>query len=539
MNSRLTSSPAWKNLLKHQEELSRISLTDVILNDPQRLENCELILKGLRLVFAFHRVTSKTIDLLSQLATQEGLEQWRTRLFRGDKINTSEQRAALHTALRQTSDQPVLLDGRDIIQDVKQVRQRMRVFIDDLTEGRWRGATGKPIRHVINIGIGGSDLGPRLAARALTAHAVRSAPLFVANLDAFDIVSALKNIDPAETLFVIVSKTFTTLETRRNAETARQWLVDRLGPKAIEHHFIAVTANQNEGQAFGIPPCNMFPMWEWVGGRFSLWSAVGLSAAITLGMDNFEKMCDGAATMDQHFLSAPLQKNMPVILALLDIWNRNLCHINAHAVLPYSERLRDLPRYLQQLEMESNGKSTTRDGMPTDYATAPLIFGESGTVGQHSFYQWLHQGYDIVASDFIGVKEDDLNHPGHHRPLLANMLAQAGALAFGHVATATTSAPYAGGRPSNLIILERLDPFNFGMLLALYEHKVFVQSVIWGINCFDQPGVELGKSMAVSLESASTPTNRKDAFFKRFLDLPLGVTTNRNTSLKLPCNNVI
>ncbi len=390
-------------------------------------------------------------------------------------------------------------------------------LVDEVREGIRKGATGKPIRHVVNIGIGGSDLGPRLAVKALSRYASGPQVHFVANADAFDLVSVIGGLDPAETLFVVVSKTFTTQETLLNANTARKWLVDRLGEKAVAQHFIAVSVNEAEVKKFGIDTQRMLPMWDWVGGRFSVWSAVGLSVALAVGMDHFEKMLEGAAIMDEHFLNAPLAQNMPVLMALLGIWNGNFLGAQAQAILPYSERLRDLPRYLQQLEMESNGKSVTRDGHMADYATAPVMFGECGTVGQHSFHQWLHQGSHPTPADFIGVVEDDLTLPEHHRAMQSNMAAQACALAFGQDAD-IPQEKYPGSRPSNILMLDRLDPYHFGMLLALYEHKVFVQGVVWNINSFDQPGVELGKRLAKGIATGATSKNAQGELMARFYE---------------------
>jgi len=517
MGSALTETPVWRELLKHQETLASAgALSDLILSDPERLGYPELALDGIRLNLAFHRMTPKTIELLIKLAQQQKVEDKRAQLFRGDKINVTENRAVLHTALRQKGNQPLMVDGRDILQDVKAARQQMKNFVGDVREGRWKGATGQPIRHIVNIGIGGSDLGPRLAVGALASDAADLKVHFVANVDAFDLLSTLQSLDPAQTLFVIVSKTFTTQETLLNATTARQWLTGKLGEKAVAQHFVAVSANTGEVQKFGIDAERIFPMWDWVGGRFSLWSTVGLGIALAIGMENFERMLDGAAAMDEHFRTAPLAQNMPVILALLGVWYRNFWDMQAQAILPYSERLRDLPRYLQQLEMESNGKSVTCDGKPVDYETAPIIFGECGSVGQHSFHQWLHQGSDIVASDFIGVVQDDLRQPEHHQALLANMVAQAGALAFGQTKATAPSDIYVGNRPSTILLLDQLDPYRFGMLLALYEHKVFTQGVIWNINSFDQPGVELGKRMARNLERQDKAQDRAGAFLTDF-----------------------
>ena len=426
-------------------------------------------------------------------------------MFAGEKINITENRAVLHTALRQVSIKPVLVDNVDVLPEIRATRKRIAAFVDDVRSGKWKGINGKKLHTVVNIGIGGSDLGPRLAAQALTPFVSGVTPHFVANADASELNEVLKTINPAETLFVVVSKTFTTQETLLNAHTARAWLVEKLGEEAVSRHFVAVSTNRGEVEKFGIHAENIFPMWDWVGGRFSLWSAVGLSVALAIGNQNFQELLAGAAAMDAHFLAAPLSLNMPVVMALLGIWNRNFLGSPALAVLPYCERLRDLPRYLQQLEMESNGKSVTRSGNKIDYDTAPALFGECGTVGQHSFHQWLHQGTTPIPADFIGITSDDFNQPEHHRVLLANMVAQMGALAFGQTQAASAHEIYPGCRSSSLILLSRLDPYRLGMLLALYEHKTFVQGVIWDINSFDQPGVELGKRMAKALEFVSTP----------------------------------
>jgi len=512
--ARLVDSPAWKNLQDHAGSLP--PLARLVLDDARRLQNCEIRLDGLRFNYAFNQADAKTIGLLLKLAEQEQVAAARDRMFRGEKINTTENRAALHTVLRQEGGKAILVEGRDVLQDIAAMRAQMAKFADGVRSGNYKGSTGKPIRTVINIGIGGSDLGPRLAVEALVPFASGPEVRFVANADAFDLISALKGCDPAETLFVIVSKTFATQETLLNAATAKKWLVGKLGADAVARHFVAVTGNPEEARKMGISGDLVFPMWDWVGGRFSLWSAVGLGIALAVGMENFEKMLAGARAMDEHFLNAPLNENMPVILALLAIWQRDFLGRAAHAILPYAERLRILPRYLQQLEMESGGKTATKDGNRTSYATAPVIFGECGTVGQHSFHQWLHQGSDIASVDFIGVTEDDLGKPEHHGALLANMVAQAGALAFGHGATVAQDV-YDGNRPSNLLMLDRLDPYGFGMLLALYEHKIFVQGAIWNINVFDQPGVELGKKIARGLESGGAAGDAQSTFLAAIL----------------------
>ncbi|MDD5587443.1 MAG: glucose-6-phosphate isomerase, partial [Alphaproteobacteria bacterium] len=397
----LTQKPEWKALEAHRDKTRAVTLQDLFHADSGRGARLTLKVDGLAADFSRHHVTDETVSLLVKLAGAQKLEDWRARMFRGDKINNTENRAVLHTALRAATDRPVMVDGRDVMPDVRALQKRMAVFTDEVREGRWLGATGKPVRDVVNIGIGGSDLGPRLAVGALRSFAMGPRVHFVANADAADLLGVLAGLDPAATLFVVVSKTFTTQETLLNATTARQWLVASLGEAAVARHFVAVSTNLKAVESFGIADANVFPMWEWVGGRFSLWSSVGLSVALAIGWRNFKALLDGAAFMDEHFSTVPLDQNMPVLMALAGIWNRNFRGSACLAVLPYSERLRDLPRYLQQLEMESNGKSVTREGETVDYPTAPALFGECGTIGQHSFHQWLHQGTDVTPADFI------------------------------------------------------------------------------------------------------------------------------------------
>ena len=495
----ITQSPEWQALTSHHDAMKAKRLSDIILADSQRLENSEILLDGLHLNYALDFVTPETISLLMKLAEKRDVAGWRARMAAGEKINVTEKRAAMHMALRQSNEHPVLVDGHDIIPDLHKTQHRIAAFVVAVRDGIHRGATGKRIKHIVNIGIGGSDLGPRLAVGALASYATEVKTHFVANADAFELAQLFKQIDPRETLFVVVSKTFKTLETLLNANTAREWLVAALGEPAVKEHFVAVSTNIDAASAFGISPDHIFPIWDWVGGRFSLWSSVGLSAALAIGTDHYEQLLLGAEAMDKHFMSAPLASNLPVMLAMLGIWARNFMECAAHAVLPYSERLRDMPRYLQQLEMESNGKSVTREGTPVEMPTTPILFGEPGTVGQHGFHQWLHQGSEIVSADFIAVAKDDLGHGEHHQALLSNLVAQAAAFAFGQTKADAPHNIYAGNRPSTIITLDRLDPYHLGMLLALYEHKVFVQSVIWDINPFDQPGVELGKRMARDL----------------------------------------
>ena len=518
MTGKPTHTQEWRALQTHTATARTLSLQDLFAKDPERKTRTTLSLDGLTVDFSRNHLTDETVALLVKLAQAQKLEDWRTRMFSGEKINTTENRAVLHTALRGKKVVPlplreglgegcndsgeafnIFIDGHDITKDIRALHARMEKFVDDVRQGRWLGLTGKPIRHVVNIGIGGSDLGPRLVASALRDFIGDIRPYFVANADAADLLSVLEQVDPETTLFVVVSKAFTTQETLLNAQTARQWLQDRLGEGAAARHFVAVSSNEAAVTAFGINPANIFPMWDWVGGRYSLWSSVGLSVAVALGWENFHALLDGAATMDAHFRTAPLERNLPVLLGLVALWYRNFWGTSCHAVMPYSERLREFPRFLQQLEMESNGKSVTRDGEAVDYATAPALFGECGTVGQHSFHQWFHQGTDLTPVDFIGVRNssDKDAPPRHHEILLANLVAQAEALRLGRKEPEAYRSN-AGNKPSTILWLDRLDPFRLGLLIALYEHKTFVQGIIWNINSFDQFGVELGKKLAAS-----------------------------------------
>ncbi|MBV8061921.1 MAG: glucose-6-phosphate isomerase [Alphaproteobacteria bacterium] len=501
MTSQLTASPAWRALQQHRADTAGRHVADML--DAARVGRLVLSLDGLHLNYAAHDVSDETLKLLVALARQQQVEGWRDRMLSGDKINNTEDRAVLHTALRQQGDQPVLVDGKDVMPDIRAVQQKMEDFVERVRSGAWKGATGKPIRHIVNIGIGGSDLGPRMVVEALAGSQSVPQVHFVANADAHDIQPMLDGLDPAETLFVVVSKTFTTQETLLNANRARAWLTAALGDDAVSKHFVAASSNVQAVKDFGIDPDNIYPLWDWVGGRYSLWSSVGLSIALGLGMDQFKQLLAGAAAMDRHFATAPLEQNLPVLMAMLGVWQQNFHDTGALAILPYDERLRDLPRFLQQLDMESNGKSVTRDGQPVDYETGPVIFGECGTISQHSFHQLLHQGPKALPADFIVVAEDDLGLPEHHQAVLTNAAAQIGALALGDPSAAVPQNRYSGNRPSTLIKLDRLDPYHLGMLLALYEHKVFVQGVVWNINSFDQPGVELGKQMAKALVSGA------------------------------------
>ena len=495
--TKATQTEAWAKLQSHYETVKSVSLEELFSQDPSREQDWRLTLGGVEADFSHTHFTRDTLALFLDLAKEQELDAWREKMFAGEKINNTENRAVLHVALRGGAGASVLVDGKDIVPEIHAMQAKMESFVTQLRDGAWRGATGQPIRDVVNIGIGGSDLGPRLVVSALGGWAKGLKVHFVANVDAVALNDVLEDLDPATTLFVVVSKTFTTQETLLNASSARQWLVSALGEEAVSQHFVAVSTNQEAVEAFGIAPDNIFALWDWVGGRYSLWSTVGLSVALSIGWDGFKKLLSGAAQMDHHFRNAPLEKNIPFLMAAVGVWYRNFWQAPALAVLPYAERLRELPRFLQQLDMESNGKSVTREGEALDYETAPIIFGECGSVSQHSFHQWLHQGTGLVLADFIGVRQDDQNRPDHHKILWAHMKAQIKALSFGEkqVDPARTNA---GNKPSEVLTLERLDPENLGCLLALYEHKIFVQGVLWGINSFDQFGVELGKKLAMA-----------------------------------------
>jgi len=489
--SKLTQSPAWKALQAHQAELAGVQLRDLFARQSGRAQKFSLQAGALLLDYSKHRVTETTLALLADLARQAGVEAWRARMFAGEHINNSEDRAVLHVALRSGLDH--FPAGGDVMPLVRKAREGMRAFSDAVRSEALLGHTGKPMRTVINIGIGGSDLGPRMLTQALWRHAdAPQSVCFVANADPDDLAHVLSQAQPETTLFIVASKTFTTVETLGNANLARAWLAKGLGSEAaVKQHFAAVTANVKAAAGFGIAPERCFPLWDWVGGRYSVWSSVGLPVAIAIGMDRFEDLLAGARAMDEHFLSAPLAANMPVLLALLGIWYSNFFGAETHAMLPYAEALRELPAYLQQLEMESNGKSVDRDGQPVDYSTVPVIWGSPGTNSQHAFHQMLHQGTHLVPCDFLVPAADT-------GAAAENALAQAAALMAGKDST-EPHRRFDGNRPSSTIMFKSLDPHTMGALLALYEHKVFVQGVIWNINSFDQWGVELGKDIARTL----------------------------------------
>ena len=508
-------SPAWKALRSHFEAHAHVHIRALFADDPNRFEAFSIRLGDMLLDYSKNRITPETMRLLVALAREARVETWRDRMFTGEPINTTEGRSVLHTALRDPDGPPLVVDGRDARADVRSVLAHMRAFSDDVRDGRWTGHTGRPIETVVNIGIGGSDLGPAMVVQALGAYRhERLTVEFVSNVDATDLAEALGRSDPATTLFVVASKTFTTQETLTNARSAREWLAAALGEDAVTRHFVALSSNADAVAEFGIAPENMFTFWDWVGGRYSLWSAIGLSIAIAVGMDRFDELLAGARDMDRHFLAAPLAANMPVVLALIGIWYNEFFGAQAHAVLPYDQSLARLPAYLQQLDMESNGKGVTRDGHPVARQTGAVVFGEPGTNGQHAFYQLIHQGTKLVPADFIAAAESHNPLESHHRILLANFFAQGEALMRGKTeaeARAELEAAgiegdalaallphklFAGNRPTNAILVRRFDPFTLGRLIALYEHKVFVQGMIWGINSFDQWGVELGKELA-------------------------------------------
>ncbi len=522
--SRLTESPAWKALDAHRAGMDGVHMRDLFAADPRRNERYTLHASGLTLDYSKNIVLDQTMPLLHALAKQQDVPGWIEKMFAGSRINNTEGRAAFHVALRAKT--PMLLDGQDVLPMVLKVREAMRRFSDGVRSESIVGYTGKPIRSVVNIGIGGSDLGPLMATEALAPYRhARITPYFVSNVDATHLAEVLKRVQADSTLFIVASKTFTTQETLANATSARTWLVAELGSDAaVGHHFAALSTNLAATARFGIDASRVFEFWDWVGGRYSLWSAIGLSIALAIGMDSFEQMLDGANAMDAHFRSAPLESNMPVTLGLLGIWYTNFFGTRSHAVLPYDQYLARFPAYLQQLEMESNGKSVDRDGEPVDDATCPVVWGEPGTNGQHAFYQLLHQGTPLVPADFIAPIHSQNPMGEHHRLLLANFIAQTEALMRGKTQTEVRAElqqqglegealerllphkVFAGNRPTNSIVFDRLTPHALGALVALYEHKVYVQGTIWGINSFDQWGVELGKQLAQRiLEEASDP----------------------------------
>jgi glucose-6-phosphate isomerase len=506
--TKLTERPAWKALEKHYGELSSRHLRNLFAEDPKRGERMKVEAAGLYMDFSKHRATDETIRLLIALADEIGLRARIEAMFRGEKINITENRAVLHVALRAPRGESIIVDGKNVVPEVHEVLDRMADFSAKIRDGSWKGHTGKRIRNVINVGIGGSDLGPVMAYEALKYYSDRNLTFrFVSNVDSTDFVEATRDLQPEETLFIISSKTFTTLETMTNARTAREWCLGSLhDEKAIAKHFVAVSTNAAEVSKFGIDTKNMFGFWDWVGGRYSMDSAIGLSTMIAIGAENFRSMLAGFRAIDEHFRTAPFERNIPVLMGLLTVWYDDFFDAQSVAVLPYEQYLKRFPAYLQQLTMESNGKHVTLDGTTVDYQTGPVFWGEPGTNGQHSFYQLIHQGTKLIPCDFIGFCRA-LNPLGrHHDLLLSNVFAQAEALAFGKTAeqvkaegTPDWLVPhrvFEGNRPSTTILADELTPETLGKLVAMYEHSVFTQGAIWNIDSFDQWGVELGKVLA-------------------------------------------
>jgi len=519
--SALTKSPAWLALSQHRDAQGDQSLRTLFAQDPRRFEKFSLELGDLLLDYSKNRVTEETMRLLFALARQSRVEEARDRMFRGEKINGTEGRAVLHVALRNRSNRPILVDGEDVMPEVNQVLSRMRSFTDALRSGAWKGYTGQSITDIVNIGIGGSDLGPVMACHALKPYWQKGLRAhFVSNVDGTQIVETLRELDPARTLFIIASKTFTTQETLMNARSARDWLVGKLGSeRAVPKHFVAVSTAAAEVSKFGIELTNMFGFWDWVGGRYSLWSAIGLPIACVIGMDQFEELLEGAHELDEHFRTAPLEKSLPVVLALLGIWYSNFYGAQTHAILPYDQSLDRFAAYFQQGDMESNGKRVDRQGkVIDDYSTGPIVWGEPGTNGQHAFYQLIHQGTRLIPADFIAPIQSQNPTGQHHPVLLANYFAQTEALMMGktpeearkelakaampeaRIAELVPHKTFPGNRPTNSLLIDKLTPTALGKLIALYEQKIFTQGIIWNIFSFDQWGVELGKQLAKRIE---------------------------------------
>jgi glucose-6-phosphate isomerase len=517
--SALTSSPAWKNLLKHYESAKDLTMRDLFAQDPARAARFTLDFGGLYFDFSKNRIVDETLRLLRALAVERNVPGMAKKMFSGEKINITEDRAVLHIALRNRSNTPILVDGKDVMPEVNAVLAHMKKFSEAVRSGEWKGHTGKPITDFVNIGIGGSDLGPVMVTEALKPYRGKGPNAhFVSNVDGTHIAETLKNLSTETTLFIIASKTFTTQETLTNAHSARDWfLAEAKDEAAVAKHFVALSTNEKEVKKFGIDPANMFEFWDWVGGRYSLWSAIGLSIALSIGYDNFVELLEGAHEMDQHFLTAPPEKNLPMTLGLLGIWYNNFFGARTVAILPYDQYMHRFPAYFQQGDMESNGKGVTREGEKVDSATGPVIWGEPGTNGQHAFYQLIHQGTQWIPADFIAPIETQNPLGEHHLILLSNFFAQTEALMKGKTADEVRAELvkdgmsgealekliphkcFTGNRPTNSIMFPKLTPKALGMLIAMYEHKIFTQGIIWNINSFDQWGVELGKQLAKAI----------------------------------------
>ena len=544
----LIQTTAWQALKSHQRSIENIHLNELFNRDPERGEKFSLKVDSLLLDYSKNRISDETLKLLLSLARETGVEKLRDQMFGGEAINLSEQRAVLHTALRNRSNDAVVVDGKDVMPAINTVLAQMRKFSGAVRNGDWKGYKGGRILDVVNIGIGGSDLGPVMVCEALKPYHQEGLKLhFVSNVDATHISETLKLVRPESTLFIVASKTFTTEETLTNAHTARQWFMQQVGDEsAIASHFVAVSTNTAQVAKFGIDTTNMFEFWDWVGGRYSLWSAIGLPIALAVGMDRFEELLGGAHDMDQHFKNAPVEKNMPVLLALLGVWYHNFFAAETHAIAPYDQYLHRFPAYLQQLDMESNGKSVSRDGVPIDdYTTGAVLWGEPGTNAQHAFFQLLHQGTRLVPVDFLLPIQSHNPSGNHHTLLKANCFAQSEALMRGKTETQVTAEftarglsaeaqeqllhhkVFIGNRPSNTLLFQQLDPHTLGMLIALYEHKVFVQGIIWNVNSFDQWGVELGKQLASTIADdllSDTKTTSHDSSTNALINYSKGLS---------------
>lgn len=514
--SQLTSSLQWKSLQNlYNGKMKSAHMRDLFKNENRYCEfNVRLDNLGITFDYSKNIIDGQTMQMLFSLAHAGEVKNWTKKIFSGEKINWTEKRAVLHSALRNMSGNPVFVDGKDVMPEINGVLSKVKSFTDDLRTGKWLGKTGKKIQSVVNIGIGGSDLGPRMVCEALKYYADGPEVYFVSNIDGADIYEVLKKLDPETSLFIVASKTFTTLETITNANTARKWLVEKLGEDAVKNHFVALSTNKEKVAQFGIDTKNMFEFWDFVGGRYSVWSAIGLPIACAVGFDRFKEFLTGAYEMDMHFINAPLEKNIPVIMALLGIWYNNFFNAQSYAVLPYSQYLHRFTAFLQQSDMESNGKTIDREGNRVDYETGQILWGEPGTNGQHSFYQLIHQGTKLIPADFIGIVNPPEKIGDHHNKLMSNYFAQTEALAFGltkeqvietlkkgkysqqDMEMLTPHKVFDGNKPTNSILLDELTPKTLGALIALYEHKIFVQGIIWRVNSFDQWGVELGKVLA-------------------------------------------
>jgi glucose-6-phosphate isomerase len=532
----LTQHPSWQALCQHQKLTSTQHMRDLFNADPKRYETFSMQCGDLLLDYSKHRITTETLNLLFQMAREANIEGWRDRMFSGEKINITENRAVLHTALRNRSNAPVYVDGKDVMPDVNAVLAQMRTFTEKVRNGSWTGYTGKAITDIVNIGIGGSDLGPVMVCDALKPYASPNLNVhFVSNIDGAHLMRALEKCNPETTLFIVASKTFTTQETMTNATSARTWFLNAAKDNAhVAKHFVALSTNAKAVEAFGIDTANMFAFWDWVGGRYSLWSAIGLSIALYVGMDHFEELLAGGHAMDNHFKTAPLEQNMPVIMAMIGVWYNNFFHVDTHAILPYDQGLARFAAYLQQADMESNGKFVCRDGTDVQYKTGPVIWGEAGTNGQHAFYQLIHQGTQIVTADFLmpihSHYQVGTNGDQHHKILLANFLAQTQALMLGKTREEARAElelqglsgealeqllphkVFPGNRPTTSIMFDKLTPHTLGKLIALYEHKIFVQGIIWDINSYDQWGVEYGKQIAQQILPLLTNDDVIDRF---------------------------